>query len=174
MSTAELTILLPQIKKKGKLLDVGFNEKNKEILESKGFTYHGIDLKESNDKIKKCNLECDDIPYEKNTFDIILCMCVIEHLGKPIIALKKLYQMLKKEGIIVVTSYDFFRLNNIKSLLINQYQHDFYSLFEKNEYSGHIRTYTKKEITIMLKRIGFTDVKNIKNIQDYLAIVGRK
>ena len=45
-----------------------------------------------------------DIPLEKNSFDAILCIEVLEHVTDPVIALKELYRILKPGGVILITA----------------------------------------------------------------------
>jgi SAM-dependent methyltransferase len=69
----------------------------------------------------KIDYKCDinNIPVENNKFDVILLTEVLEHLPEPLLALKELNRILKKEGLLYLTvpqgwrehevPYDFFR-----------------------------------------------------------------
>lgn len=59
------------------------------------------------------------MPFEDNTFDVVLCTQVLEHINRPQEFLKELYRVLKPGGILYLTApqgfkehqipYDFFR-----------------------------------------------------------------
>jgi SAM-dependent methyltransferase len=61
----------------------------------------------------------DKLPIENETFDVILCTQVVEHLKRPIESLKELYRVLKPYGYLFLTApmahkehqvpYDYFR-----------------------------------------------------------------
>ncbi len=45
-----------------------------------------------------------EIPEADNSFDIILCSEVLEHLPNPVLALKEFHRLLKKDGILILTA----------------------------------------------------------------------
>lgn len=53
-----------------------------------------------------CDLLCDicDIPISDNSFDMVICFEVIEHLQEPLNAIKELSRVLKKDGILILTA----------------------------------------------------------------------
>jgi 2-polyprenyl-3-methyl-5-hydroxy-6-metoxy-1,4-benzoquinol methylase len=53
-----------------------------------------------------------DLPYKDNSFDIVLCTEVLEHLEEPIKALKEISRVSKKYLILSVPNEPFFRLSN--------------------------------------------------------------
>tara|TARA_Y100000816_G_C26097038_1_gene580756 strand:+ start:495 stop:1097 length:603 start_codon:yes stop_codon:yes gene_type:complete len=55
--------------------------------------YYGSDLEES-DGVLKINLN-DKIPYDDNSFDVVTCLDVLEHLDNPHQALKELIRVAK-------------------------------------------------------------------------------
>jgi len=57
----------------------------------------------------KCNSKCVigsimDIPFDDNTFDIIISSEVIEHVTNPTKAIRELYRVLKPQGTLVLTT----------------------------------------------------------------------
>lgn len=63
---------------------------------------HGEDEWES----EQCDILSDitDIPVEDESFDVILCSEVIEHLKNPILAIDEFYRILKKNGELILTA----------------------------------------------------------------------
>src|SRR5882724_1077787 len=43
------------------------------------------------------------LPFDKNTFDIVTCMDVLEHIADESKTLKDLYRVLKKNGLLIIT-----------------------------------------------------------------------
>ena len=178
MSVSEVPIVLENIPKTGRLLEIGSHPfEITKMLKDKGYDIHGIDLIYSRKDLNvvKCDIEIQELPYKDNEFDIVLLMQVIEHLSKPIFALKEIKRVLKPKGIFVLTTPNFFSLNNIKSLFFKRKQNDFGSLLEDENYAGHIRVYTKNELKELLEHCGLI-VQNMLFLhhRDYMLFVVKK
>lgn len=54
----------------------------------------------------KIDVVCDiiDMPFEDNSFDVVLCTEVLEHLPYPELAIKEFSRILKKDGIMILTA----------------------------------------------------------------------
>lgn len=105
-----------------KILDVGCGIKPYEIL-FKNSKYIGIDIKGGGHKeeFKKVDKYFDgkNIPFDDNSFDLVICTQVIEHTLEYEYLLKEIYRVLKNEGTLLLTApfvwneheipYDFFR-----------------------------------------------------------------
>lgn len=68
----------------------------------------GIDLKlkpQPNKKFKliQCNLD-EDVPLRSNIIDVITSLAVIEHLNNPLKNLTEAHRILKKGGILILTT----------------------------------------------------------------------
>ena len=62
-------------------------------------------------------MDADDIKFEGRPFDIILIGNVFEHLDNPINVLKKAKNVLKPEGIIIISTPNRYRLQNTIRIL---------------------------------------------------------
>ena len=85
---------------------------------------------------------------EKDHYDIITCFSVIEHLPfSPRPVIRKMYNYLNEGGYIVVgTPNQVHLVNRIKCLFgINTWE-DFDYISNSNEFFGHVREYTSKEL----------------------------
>ena len=167
MGISDLPIILKQIPKRGELLDVGcysvkYGIRLPKKINNLGYNYHGVDKNYENLdlNITRCDIEIDHLPYLRDTFDIIILNQVLEHLGRnPVFALKEMSRVLKKGGVLVITTPNFFAFSNIKDLIFKGCSHDFYQLVNdfKNSrgYTSHIHVYTKNELKILLIYCGF-------------------
>src|SRR5258706_16079499 len=103
------------------------------------------------------NTDTDDFPYKKNFFDVITCLDVIEHVKDPRILLEKINTVLKKEGILIISTPNIRFSDHLSKLL-------FHGVFPKTSISeaeydgGHIHFFTYKDMYILLKN------KNFRNI----------
>lgn len=83
-------------------------------------------------KARKGNIE--DMPFKKESFDVVLCLDVLEHIKNDKKAVKEVYRVLRNGGnlIITVPAFDFL-------------------WGDADELSFHFRRYTKKRILELLK-----------------------
>lgn len=111
-------------------------------------------LKAANDRgimTYKLNFEEDDFPFDKGFFDIILCSEVLEHLIDQDTLLKKIYQILKKDGLFICS------VPNINTP-ISWFIQIFLDLPPKNSAryrSVHYRDFTYRSAKKMLELNGF-------------------
>lgn len=106
--------LLKDVKLKNKkLLEVGhglgfFSQE----ADKRGASVTGIDVGKKLATLSKKRVSngkfivasADNIPFKDNTFDIVLCTEVIEHMDNPLAALKEIYRVTKVDGLIVITT----------------------------------------------------------------------
>lgn len=86
-------------------------------------------------------------------FDSIVCMNVLEHIGDDKQALKNMFNLLKKDGKLI--------------LLVPAHQEAF-GLMDKN--LGHYRRYSKKSLTRLLKDTGYS-ILDIRYL-NWLGVIG--
>lgn len=55
--------------------------------------------------------DINDMPYRDETFDVVICMGVIQHTPSPEKTIKDLYAMVKKGGSLIIDHYTFTRSN---------------------------------------------------------------
>jgi len=97
--------------KKGKVLDVGcgYGGLMKGLSHyRKNLSFVGIDLSRaminvgkkyiSNKKIKFLLMSADNMKFEDESFDLIICKDTFHHLNNPIKVIKEMYRVLKKRG----------------------------------------------------------------------------
>lgn len=119
--------------------DEEYNKKN--LIHSFYNEYQDIFIRESDSKIKELNHDFK-IPYEKDSFDIVISAGTLEHVIYPEKSLCEINRILKKDGFFCCFNFVYYfswsqRLANI---------------FDK----GHDKLFTKKEIFAMLKKVKFS------------------
>lgn len=55
------------------------------------------------DKLYQSNIEAMDLPIEKSSLDLILCLDVLEHLVNPVKVIKYLHKLLAPNGLIIAS-----------------------------------------------------------------------
>jgi 2-polyprenyl-3-methyl-5-hydroxy-6-metoxy-1,4-benzoquinol methylase len=144
---------------KGKLLDIGcgFGE----LLDKAktcGWKSHGVELSEYSAKMARKNIgikvfngTLDDAKFPSGEFDAITMIEVIEHLEDPLSTLKECRRVLRKGGIIVMQT------GNIDGLYARLKGKNWpYFLL------GHLTYFSKRTLSMMLKKTGFT-IEHIYN-----------
>ena len=124
------------------VVDLGCGDKHlKNAFNEINVNYHGYD-------IDRINLEHDSIPHDDNSVDLIISFAVIEHLKNPNKMLNESLRCLKVGGSIMISTPNF------------EYSY-------KNFYDDytHIKPYTPKSLSCLIKDIGFCEVKDFPNLR---------
>ena len=101
------------------------------------------------------NIERDPLPFDTETFDVVLLCEVLEHFtNDPVKALLHIRRVLKTNGYLVLTTPNVARLANVTRLITGSNLYDPYSGY--GPYGRHNREYTQEEIVRLLKYLGFT------------------
>jgi len=103
------------------------------------------------------NIETDRFPFEKNSFDMVFCFEVLEHLGRdPMHMLIEANRILRKEGLLALTTPNSASLRCIDAVL-NGFTGSVYNKFNINLTSDrHNREYSTYELELLLKYSGFS------------------
>lgn len=126
------------------------------------WNYTTIDL---NSPLADIKADLCNLPFNDNTFDLILCNHVLEHINDHVMALKEIYRVLKKGGTgILQVPID---LDRERSYENNEIK-DFKKRTEVFGQYDHVRIYGKDYFKL-LASVGF-DV----NPLDYLASLDKK
>jgi len=111
----------------------------------------GIDIDSNNIKLSKKNVPfCKfkvgniyNLPFNKNSFEVVMCLEVLEHLYKPEEALSALYELSSKYVIISVPREPIWRVLN---MLRGKYWKDL------GNTPGHVNHWSLKKIILLLKK----------------------
>jgi glycosyltransferase involved in cell wall biosynthesis/SAM-dependent methyltransferase len=129
--------------------------------------YFGGDAREGSQKVtihetgevlsfpyKQFNIETDSFPYPDESFDVVLFCEIIEHLlSDPVHPLLEIRRVLKATGILVVTTPNVARLENVNKIFSGQNIYDPYSGY--GPYGRHNREYTQQDLFGLLSVNGF-------------------
>jgi glycosyltransferase involved in cell wall biosynthesis/SAM-dependent methyltransferase len=103
---------------------------------------------------KQFNIEEDKFPYDDASFDVVLFCEIIEHLlSDPVHALVEIRRVLKPGGMLVLTTPNVARLDNVRKIIAGENIYDPYSGY--GAYGRHNREYTQAELSSLLKANGF-------------------
>lgn len=110
------------------------------------------------DKFLPLEADLEDLSCIKpNTFDLVHCFGVIEHLENPLLVLKQLFRILKKKGILILGVPRRFSLAHISYLLAGQSPsdwgkpHRFLDNFKFIRKSKYYKFYSQSQINNWLK-----------------------
>jgi SAM-dependent methyltransferase len=105
------------------------------------------------------NMEEDRFPYKDQSFDLVLFCEIIEHLlMNPLHALLEIRRVLRDNGVLVITTPNAVRLENVFAMLAGTNIYDPYSGF--GPYGRHNREYIRVELRRLVEFAGF-DVQTI-------------
>lgn len=140
-------------KKNGMLLDVGCGNGAIEyhLKSSCNFDFYGFDKKDKVVALAKQNLGNPNyivsdgnkkFPYEDNTFDVVLCIGLLEHIEDPHNVVKECLRVMKPDGIGIINTP-------------NAYQFDLYHYINKPILPEKaIYYFTPNVLTGLIKRYG--------------------
>jgi len=124
------------------VLDLGCGDEFlKDALSEESAKYTGIDFDD-------CDFDSQNLPYSSETFDIIICLAVIEHLRNPFSFLREVYRVCKSDGIV------FFSTPN--------WQFSYRDFF--NDYT-HVTPFTPKSLEQILCGANFKNVATFPGLR---------
>lgn len=146
-----------------KILDVGcYPYHLGAALELMGHEVWGISSTHEpikNTKVYILNIETDKFPYKDNTFDLVLCSEVVEHLPhSPMPAIREMYRVARQGGHVLITTPNINRSINQGKMLLGRSPMYSIDAFLENEgkgsnlYHRHNREFTLRELTILVKK----------------------
>lgn len=129
---------------------------------------HCMRARERGIMVKQADLE-QGIPYEDNLFDLVFAGEVIEHLKDPDFFLQEIYRVLKKNGIVVITTPNLASWHNRILLMLGLQPYNMEASsrdarigygplkrLKNSKPAGHLRIFTKNALQELLELYGFT------------------
>jgi len=169
-----MDLILKNVSLKGKLLDIGCGNGAQTIeflryvdycvaidVEEERLNVFRQKLKElklSNCEVKR--MDATNLEFQGETFDIITCIEVLEHIPDQEKALKEMYRVLKKGGLLILSvpnKWWIFETHGAALPLLPWNRVPFFSWLPKRIHDKYAfaRNYTKKEVTTLVKKTGF-------------------
>ncbi len=148
--------------RKSKILDIGCGEGDVLLqLSEMGYTsLYGVDLsdeavkraKEMNPKINFAVGDVEQLPFDDEEFEVIVCSHSFHHYPNPMVAMKEIHRILQRGGrlLLVENSTSF-----IRRFFINV------SLVIRHHPNGDIRWYSRRNLSGIAKRAGFSEMKSM-------------
>lgn len=101
-----------------------------------------------------------DLPFDKNSFDVVWHQDVIEHVTRPFKFLSEQYRVLREAGVIIVGTPNLLRpANIIKAAMGRLY---FPVVIGSNEEIGeyvHEQEFHERQLQLLMEEVGFVEVK---------------
>ncbi len=119
--------------------------------------YTDFDGKTQSSEMKYLNINCEGqkLPYEDESFDVILFCEILEHLTlDPAQCLSELGRVLKKGGALILTTPNVARLENVSRMIRGINIYDPYSGY--GLYGRHNREYSAAELKAFMPALGYT------------------
>ncbi|OQW50265.1 MAG: hypothetical protein A4S09_00275 [Proteobacteria bacterium SG_bin7] len=108
------TQLLPMLPWRSRVLDIGSNFGQTLRAMPPTYELHGVELSkaaaEISKKFKRLNIQNEYIEkaaYQNKYFDFIMAVAVIEHLYEPMLFLKRIKELIKENGTILIMTGDY-------------------------------------------------------------------
>jgi SAM-dependent methyltransferase len=104
------------------------------------------------------NIESDEFPFQDHQFDVVIFGEILEHLlTDPCRVLREIKRVLKPNGILILTTPNVSRLENVAKMIKGENIYDPYSGY--GPYGRHNREYTLVELKNLLIHEGFETEK---------------
>lgn len=145
---------IDNLPKEAKILDAGCGEGVLvEEYKQKGYSIEGIDLNYESEYVRRGNIL--ELPYSENTFDVVLCLDVFEHLAfkdQPI-CLREIKRVLVGGGQLLISIPNLAHLNSRFRLFFKG------ELDKSDIETNHIGERPMKENVKLLQDAGFEIIK---------------
>lgn len=161
------------------LLDVGCGEGlfskhiNKEVINYFGMDISKIQVKKA--KERGLNVIVHDLskkwPFQAEFFDVVLASEIIEHIYDTDFFLRECYRVLKKKGILILTTPNIAYLGSRLRLLIGR-RPPVIDIRVNKKTSGHIRAFTYHDLKVLLKDNNFI-LDKFSGLDFYLPFVSQ-
>lgn len=176
---SDVEIVTSAVRPPARVLDIGCSPPFTLVtLRSLGYEVAGIDVnppsfansqREFGFQAVSCNIEAEPLPFEDQSFDVVMMCEVFEHLRiNPVKTMREVHRLVKPGGFLHLTTPNLLSLGGLHGLLIKQRgtfatARDLYDeLDHLNLYgfSGHVREYTRHEVEGFLRKVGFARVES--------------
>ena len=149
---SELQFIIKKIHERspGKIIDVGCGPGSLLSAIDSNWEKHGVDLSQTALELAKKYAQVKkgdflNLSYPSEYFDVVVLHHVIEHLAEPVQYIEESRRVLKRKGLIIISTPDF------DSGCARQFKKNFRMLHDK----GHVSLFTKLSLVKMLEDFNF-------------------
>jgi SAM-dependent methyltransferase len=118
--------------------------------------------------------DAHSLPFEDNKFDLILCTEVLEHLHSPQIAISEMHRVLKKDGLLILTTRFIFPLHDSPNDFYRYTKFGLEYLFKEGWRIERLEeeVNTKNTIAVLIQRIGYqTNLKGGVFVKIFIFLI---
>ncbi len=121
--------------------------------------------------IKIIQGDAQNLPFKDNSFDIAIATALIEHLSEPFKMLTETYRVLKKDGLVIITTPDPF-FDKIAELISREESHHLerFDLPKLKNYFGKANFQILQTEKFMMSPIGFPAELKIEKLIKFLKL----
>jgi len=171
-------IILKMVGSHNKVLDVGCGTGFLSLLmKNQDNDVYGIDISEvalrkaelKGIKVKRGDVE-NTLPFDDNTFDIVVCSEVIEHLFNPMYLLEEIWRVLKPDGYIVLSTPNVAYFLRRIALFFGKFPEEvkWARTSNTNEWE-HIRFFTINSLRKILESAGF-NCNEVRGVDRFMNV----
>lgn len=114
-------------------------------------------------KVEKVDCDGQVLPFDKNSFDVVVLTEVFEHLHVNLVVTgREMRRVLKRGGHLYLTTPNGFGLRRLLKVLRQrrfQVVYDQWASIEKRGFCGHVTEYTPRELEDFFTKCGFKEVR---------------
>lgn len=100
----------------------------------------------------------DDLSFEYGKFDVVICLEVIEHLFDPRSAVRRMRDLLKPEGTLIISTPYHGYLKNLVIALLGKFDAHFTALWD----GGHVKFWSRTTLRSLMEEAGFRETKFLR------------
>ena len=113
--------------------------------------------------VRQCNFETERLPFEDESFDMVLLNEVFEHLRIDLIfTFSELYRVLRPGGVLTISTPNLRSAGGIYNFLVRHKAYSCgselykaYGALSRNGHMGHVREYTPHEVATFVEHLRF-------------------
>jgi len=135
------------------------------MLKENGCYVVGVEIDEESAKVAEKRLDAvhigdieeiaDKLPWPEESFDVVACIDILEHLRRPDLTLLKIKKYLKRDGMLIASIPNVAHWSTRISVALGRFNYEEYGIRDKT----HLRFFTLKSIKQLFEETEYEIVK---------------